>query len=70
MAKIVVHAAKIPETLQKLSKDTRQVRGNMAYVNACDDKPWSNPRGIPASELSRCMACAYIVEAQPPIRKE
>lgn len=71
MAKIVVHAAKIPEKLQKLSKDTRQIRGNMAFVNACDDKPWSMiPRGTPASEISRCLACAYIVNAQPPLRKE
>jgi hypothetical protein len=71
MARFVVHAAKIPETLQKLSKDTRQIRGNMAYVNACDDKPWSKlPEGMPLSEAVRCPACAYVVEAQPPMRKE
>jgi hypothetical protein len=71
MVKRVVHAAKIPETLQAFDKDIRQVRGNMSYVNACDDKPWSNvTEGTPWTELVRCPACAYIVEAQPPIRKE
>jgi hypothetical protein len=70
MIKRVVHAAKIPEKLQSLDKDTRQVRGNMSYVNACDDKPWSKvPEGTPVTELARCPACAYIVDVQP-IRKE
>ena len=66
MTKIIVHAAKIPETLQKFDKDVRQIRGNMSYVNACDDKPWSKvPDGTPATELVRCSLCAYIVDAQP-----
>jgi hypothetical protein len=70
MVKIIVHAAKIPESLQKLDKDIRQIRGNMSYVNACDDKLWSRvPDGTPPAELVRCSLCAYIVEAQP-VRKE
>lgn len=65
-AKVTIHAAKIPEELQKLPPEMRAAAGNMEYVNLCDDRPWSRvPLETPMTEVRRCPACAYIMTKQP-----
>ena len=69
MGKFVVHAAKIPEALQERDKDTRMVVGDLVYVNACDDRSWSQPpEGLGMLGAEVCPACRHIVEVNRSVK--
>jgi len=64
--KFVVHAAKIPERFQDLTKAQRDLLG-AHYVNACDDKKW-----VPVPDalfepwtVEPCETCKKIIGYQP-----
>jgi hypothetical protein len=59
--RLIVHAAKVPESAQSLSKEARRLLG-VEMVNACDDKPWQHvPIDFPREDVAPCQACALIV---------
>lgn len=67
--RLIVHAAKIPESAQSLSPEARTLLG-VEKVNACDDKPWRHvPIDFPREEVAPCHACMLIVEANRRARR-
>lgn len=61
--RLIVHAAKIPESAQTISAETRALLG-VEKVNACDDRPWRHvPIDFPRSDVAPCRACMLIMEA-------
>lgn len=69
MAKLVVHAAKIPEAIQARGKDDRMLVGDLVYVNACNDQSWVQvPLSTPRHEVMMCRACSYIVAVNREMR--
>jgi hypothetical protein len=68
VSKHVMHAAKIPESIQARSKQTRLSSGD-GYVNACDDKPWQRrPADVPFMDVEPCAACRHIVEVNRQVK--
>lgn len=69
MTKFIVHAAKIPEAIQSRGRDERMQAGDMVYVNACDDRPWKDPKNVSPLDVDVCRACKLIVEVNRSVKK-